>query len=197
MAQKLGNSLKRDSFFGVIIAWMLVAWMCSCSPPPATTSSAGADDSSQFDQTNPLGANAACYVCHMTFVGEELSKTHLRAKVTCIHCHGLSAGHANDEDIGATPPDVTFNRDEVDAMCLKCHDRHEVLAEETTVQKQQPVCTDCHGKHGISRSIPERPGVVKAERTEEAFGKSWSTRTIRLEGETVFLKQQQGLQKAS
>jgi len=45
-----------------------------------------------------------------------LSQTHLRANVTCINCHGLSAGHANDEKIGATPPDVSFTRDQVDVF---------------------------------------------------------------------------------
>lgn len=108
-----------------------------------------AADSEQFDETNPVGANAACYVCHMTFVGEELSKTHLQAEITCIRCHGLSAGHANDEDVGATLPDIIFNRNEVDAMCVKCHERHDLVAQEIAVRKHPPVCTDCHGSHRI------------------------------------------------
>ena len=31
-------------------------------------------------------------------------------EITCVRCHGISAAHANDEDIGATPPDITFKR---------------------------------------------------------------------------------------
>jgi mono/diheme cytochrome c family protein len=57
----------------------------SCNPAAKEASS------TQYDETNPMGANI-----------------HLQAKVGCIDCHGISAGHANDEDIGATKPDITF-----------------------------------------------------------------------------------------
>jgi len=105
---------------------------------------------------DPLGPNAACYVCHMTFVREELSKAHLARNVTCVKCHGLSAGHANDEDIGATPPDRPYAREQVNAMCRKCHKRHRAEPEDVAARAiernltQTPVvCTDCHGMHRI------------------------------------------------
>ncbi|MBM3499870.1 MAG: hypothetical protein FJX74_14510 [Armatimonadetes bacterium] len=105
---------------------------------------------------DPLGPNAACYVCHMTFVREELSKTHLAKRVTCVKCHGLSASHANDEDIGATPPDRPYAREQVNAMCRKCHRRHPAPPELVAARAiergltQTPVaCTDCHGGHRI------------------------------------------------
>jgi predicted CXXCH cytochrome family protein len=98
-----------------------------------------------------LGINAACYVCHMGFVKEQISKTHLSKKITCIDCHGLSASHANDENIGATPPDITFEHDQVDKMCLKCHKRHEISTEELAKYQLHPVCTDCHGGHKLNR----------------------------------------------
>ena len=145
MAKELGNSLMKALDVGVIAGCILLAYFCSCNPSANETGPA------QFDESNPLGANAACYVCHMTFVKEELSKTHLRAKVPCIQCHGLSAGHANDEDIGATPPDVSFKRNQVDAMCLKCHTSHDVTAEELAVHKSPPICTDCHDSHKIKK----------------------------------------------
>ena len=153
MAKELGNSMRPAPDSGIIAGCILLAYLCSCNPSATETTPA------QFDETNPLGANAACYVCHMTFVKEELSKTHLRAKVPCIHCHGLSAGHANDEDIGATPPDVSFERDQVDAMCLKCHRRHDIAAEELAAHKSQPICTDCHGNHRIKKSVSKGPSV--------------------------------------
>jgi hypothetical protein len=111
------------------------------------------------DETDPLGANAACYVCHMLFVKEELSKVHLKDKVPCIKCHGLSAAHANDEDVGATPPDVAFKRAQIDPMCLECHKTHDVPAREVVAcflkrrlsPKSVPACTDCHGSHKIQR----------------------------------------------
>ena len=121
---------------------------------------------------DPLGANAACYVCHMTFIREELSTTHLEAEIGCIECHGISAGHANDEDIGATPPDRRFERDDVNAFCRTCHETHDAAPEKviarwmerhrqaadsqpaTETASSQPAvqgatCTDCHGDHAI------------------------------------------------
>lgn len=114
------------------------------------------------EETDPLGANAACYVCHITFVKEELSKVHLAAKVGCVKCHGLSAKHANDENIGATKPDITFKHDRVDAACKKCHEDHNVPAGKVVgrfVARRlsgscTPVCTDCHGMHKIEKEKP-------------------------------------------
>ncbi len=146
MAQKLGKSIGRCLLCVVTLAAMFLASLCSCSPSGGKT--AADENAEQFDETNPIGANAACYVCHMTFVKEELSKTHLKAKITCVRCHGVSAGHANDEDIGATKPDITFERNGVEAMCLECHKRHDVEESETEL-----VCTDCHGAHRIRKAI--------------------------------------------
>lgn len=165
MAKKLGSSIRQVLLFGVIAGWIPLAYLCSCSPSPVVrsprdslrrtpvgeTALGGDNVSAQFDETNPLGANAACYVCHMTFVKEELSKTHLRAEITCVRCHGLSAGHANDEDIGATPPDVSFKRDQVNVMCLKCHESHDIPSEEVVAGEHPSVCTDCHSTHKINR----------------------------------------------
>ena len=130
-----------------------VGWALAALPLVAV-----AAPSAQTPTADPLGPNAACYVCHMTFVREELSKTHLAKKVTCVKCHGLSAKHANDEDIGATKPDRVFARDQVNAMCRACHKRHDVPPEEIIarwVERQltePPVCTDCHGSHRIERA---------------------------------------------
>lgn len=131
--------------------------------------SADQDDDDESDEDaedggmmDPLGPNAACYVCHMTFVFEPLARTHLPEKVTCIKCHGLSAGHANDEDIGATKPDITFTRDKVDASCGKCHKEHDVKPREVIARwieigapEQKPICTDCHGMHRIDQADQE------------------------------------------
>ena len=113
---------------------------------------------------DPLGPNAACYVCHMTFVREELTATHAAEDVGCIQCHGISEGHANDENIGATPPDKTFGRDQVNPFCRSCHETHDAAPEKVvarwTERRQQradtqPIeraaaCTDCHGEHTIA-----------------------------------------------
>jgi hypothetical protein len=115
------------------------------------------------NQTDLLGVNAACYVCHMTFVKEELAKVHLAAKVTCVQCHGLSDKHANDENIGATKPDVLYRRSEIDASCVKCHPQHDAPARKVIARlldRRLPsssvaVCTDCHGLHRIAKEETE------------------------------------------
>lgn len=111
-------------------------------------------------QDNPMGLNGGCYVCHMTFVEEKLTTTHLKRDIGCTHCHGISAGHANDENIGATPPDVVFERKAIDAFCLTCHRQHDITSKKMKKHLSQrrtdpsasqgpPVCTDCHGRHRI------------------------------------------------
>ena len=123
---------------------------------------------------DPLGPNAACYVCHMTFVFEEIARTHLAEKITCIECHGLSAAHANDEDIGATKPDIMYTRDKVDAACQKCHEDHDVPAHEVVarfiereLKASKPICTDCHGMHRIEHA-EEEPEASQPSATEPA-----------------------------
>lgn len=128
------------------------------------------DCRTQWRKGDPLGPNAACYVCHMTFVGEYLSAVHLNARIGCTHCHGASAGHANDENIGATPPDVVIERGQVNSHCRKCHKTHDVAPEALIARWQEHtrmnrpakplpspvVCTDCHGEHKIAKRSDTR-----------------------------------------
>jgi len=130
---------------------------------PASAESESADDEDEDGALlDPLGPNAACYICHTTFVFEEMARTHLAEKITCIECHGLSAAHANDEDIGATKPDISYPREKVDASCVKCHEDHDVPAREVVarylereLKDPKAVCTDCHGMHRIERAGKE------------------------------------------
>ena len=130
-------------------------------PTRSPATNAADQPAEQFDS---LGANAGCYVCHMTFVQEELAKTHLAARIGCVNCYGSSTGHANDGNIGATPPDIVIKRDQINASCRACHATHDVPPEKVIARWQdrckakpatQPsalpaVCTDCHGNHKIS-----------------------------------------------
>ena len=133
------------------------------SASPESPSDDGEEEEEEF--LDPMGPNAACYVCHMTFIFEELSKVHLKEKVTCVECHGISAAHANDENIGATKPDKMYKRCEISPSCRKCHKEHGAKPEEVVARwikigspKQEPVCTDCHGTHKIERPESEEPG---------------------------------------
>jgi hypothetical protein len=133
------------------------------------------DEAGEEVMIDPMGPNSACYVCHTTFVWEELCNVHLPEKVTCVECHGLSAAHANDEDIGATPPDVTFERSKIDASCEECHEEHDVSARDIIerwidrkLSSFSPVCTDCHGTHKIETPEESEPDDKEEE---EADGK--------------------------
>jgi hypothetical protein len=139
----------------VSLGLMLFVVGCLCTPAPKADRT--------VDKNNPMGPNAACYVCHMTYVKEPLSRTHLKHKVYCIDCHGPSIGHANDEDIGATKPDIYFKRDKVNASCRECHGKHDAAPEkvvarwiERKLTTNSPVCTDCHGSHKIKRAKDDK-----------------------------------------
>jgi len=148
----MGAGVSRVAICGLVAGGILLAVGFQRGPRPAE-----AEDPSE--KIDPLSINAACYVCHMTFVKEELSRVHFKEKVTCIKCHGLSAGHANDEDVGATPPEVVFKRNQIDPMCRKCHEDHDVAAKKVIARFLQrrisparpAVCTDCHGTHKIKQ----------------------------------------------
>ena len=153
---------------GIAVITILVVALLDRGP------SAGADKPNQQAKTSrkqpaeseetidPLSVNATCYVCHMAFVREAISRVHFKKQITCIKCHGLSAAHANDENIGATKPDTVYTRGQVDKMCSKCHPRHDVPARKIIARFIQrkittatAICTDCHGQHHIEPPTAE------------------------------------------
>ena len=123
-----------------------------------STALADDDDCPTID---PLSINANCYVCHIPFVREEISRDHFAEDVTCVDCHGVSAGHVNDENIGATKPDIVYERCDIDEKCMSCHEEHEAEPSkviqryiERSPLPDPAVCTDCHGHHRIERPEP-------------------------------------------
>ncbi|MFO0889359.1 MAG: ammonia-forming cytochrome c nitrite reductase subunit c552 [Isosphaeraceae bacterium] len=132
--------------------------IASASQPPPQA------ENDEKDATDVLGANAACLVCHLTFVKEELARTHQQNGVACTKCHGPSVAHANDEHIGATKPDITYPRGKVDEGCATCHKEHDVPARkvvERFLERKLParpaaICTDCHGMHRIEKPDDEK-----------------------------------------
>jgi hypothetical protein len=131
------------------------------APGKAAVNANGKGNDAAEDIVELMGSNAACCVCHMTFLKESMAKSHLKAKVGCVKCHGVSANHANDERIGATKPDIVFRRDQIDASCQKCHEQHNASAkvvigrfvERNLPTSPQPTCTECHGMHRIDRAV--------------------------------------------
>ena len=118
--------------------------------------------------------NDLCRVCHTPMTAEKLVTIHALKKVWCKDCHGPSTRHMEDQNIGATPPDRTYRKDQVAALCAKCHNpnRHPKLSDEKRAEclaagaqarteiMGRPVtptgiCTDCHGTHWIPRKVCE------------------------------------------
>jgi hypothetical protein len=154
MASPVGNRLKDPRRYGRLTWCLILASACSVQDRERQ-----GDEVDERHET-PLNANAACYVCHIPFMREDLSTVHLAETIGCIACHGVSAGHANDEEIGATPPDVTFTRNQIDDFCGTCHETHDVPPELVVgrwIERElrpgaAAVCTDCHGSHRIARA---------------------------------------------
>lgn len=156
---------------GYAVAMLALAGLVACEstdgrkasgPAPAETAPEAkggkADAKVEADASPAMSGNAGCLVCHMTFLREPLSVRHLKEGITCAKCHGPSVGHANDEDIGATPPDVIFKKDKVNAYCRTCHkvaEDHPKKVVLGAVLRKAPepgaVCTDCHGEHRIAK----------------------------------------------
>ncbi len=147
-----------------LLLWLSAAVLYSADDPAGTSAAGPHDAAPPSDgpppEMDPLSLNGACYVCHIPFVKEELAKVHLAEGISCAKCHGLSDKHANDENIGATKPDVVFPRDRVDKGCEECHTSHDAPARQVLMRFAQrklnpqkvAICTDCHGTHKIDRS---------------------------------------------
>jgi hypothetical protein len=142
-------------------AGLMAIAACELRGPSASPGGAG----------DRLPPNAACYICHMPLMKDTITKTHAKAGITCTRCHGLSAAHANDEKIGATPPDRKFRNGEGIAFCRTCHKTHDVAPEAVVQRYRQRVaaapaatqptasiaCTQCHGAHRLLRQAATQP----------------------------------------
>lgn len=108
--------------------------------------------------------NELCIVCHMDFDDEPITADHIFEGITCAHCHGKSVAHMHDETM-MTSPDILYGRTEVEAMCNHCHKPHknpvpvEDFRRKWLGKKREngrsittdSICSDCHGRHTISR----------------------------------------------
>ena len=113
----------------------------------------GRDDSASLKEMN-----GGCYVCHGNYRTESLVLSHAKQKVGCVECHGASLPHQVDE-FHRTPPEKMYGLHNVDTMCGKCHEEHDVPARKVLQRWQQRcaakadlqalVCTDCHFEHRL------------------------------------------------
>jgi hypothetical protein len=64
--------------------------------------------------------NSACFVCHANYMTESLAGRHADVNIGCVHCHGESTAHRNDEN-NTTPPEIMYPSEKINAYCQACH----------------------------------------------------------------------------
>jgi hypothetical protein len=112
-------------------------------------------------KTEAAVENTACFVCHANYISESLASRHAGVNIGCVHCHGESTAHRNDEN-NTTPPEIMYPAEKIDPYCQDCHGiAHDIPPrmiiarwKERNLDKAKTdpyeiVCTDCHGDHRI------------------------------------------------
>lgn len=145
--------------------------------------------SSTKPATKAAADNSICFVCHLELQKEQLTVSHQAENIGCVRCHGSSADHMHDEML-MTKPDQLFGRQEVDAMCGKCHEEpHKEKAKEVKafldqwrgkdrpngrVVSDRSICTDCHGTHNIVKAL----GAKKTQQQEAKWINAFDGRSL-------------------
>ena len=158
--------------FGSIIAMTICIFLLvvtSCLGPrqerPSSHKPLSPIQVSMTDSGNTSKNNMLCFVCHVNFAENDAVADHISEGITCAHCHGKSIDHMNDEST-MTPPDILYGRNEVEELCIQCHQQthKDQQAIDAFLQKwdgqkrengrnvtEDSICTDCHGRHTIPR----------------------------------------------
>lgn len=111
--------------------------------------------------------SSLCYVCHLTMQTDEITVKHLAEGIGCEKCHGSSHEHMHDEML-MTKPDRLFGRQQVDAVCVNCHDKpHE---EKRPELKSPPLTGSVH--------VPGKGLALVNVRDELLDDEGWNTLTI-------------------
>jgi DmsE family decaheme c-type cytochrome len=134
----------------LLTAMACLAWVV------ALPSVAGDDDS--------VAASAECLDCHEEINDDVLRYTAhaTKFKVGCVDCHGTSATHIDDPDVG------NISRAEGSsgmAACLSCHesDIHEHRPKRNQHSSSDVNCSDCHAIHASAH--PPAP-LLKQPQTD-------------------------------
>jgi Zn finger protein HypA/HybF involved in hydrogenase expression len=142
---------RRSKALGGCLALVLCALLL-----PVTTlrQSAGEPSSSPAGEKAAPPAepadNSYCYVCHLNYEEEKLTKAHQPVGVGCEKCHGESIKHSGDED-ALSPPDRMFPTAEVNPFCMTCHEKDKLLSRDLhrdffRDDDEEATCNDCHGE---------------------------------------------------
>jgi hypothetical protein len=111
----------------------------------------------------PIADNSRCFVCHLSYVEEDLALTHALQEIGCAQCHGESDAHIADEPWTSggtgTAPDIIVLPHQVNEFCMDCHARdtlsmpdHNILE---TNKADASRCTDCHGEHRLTNRVTQ------------------------------------------
>lgn len=100
--------------------------------------------------------NTACFVCHANYMNESLASRHAGVNIGCVHCHGESTVHRNDEN-NTTPPEIMYPAEKIDAFCQGCHSTAHDIPPKTIIirwlervkEKPNPSCTGCHKEDDV------------------------------------------------
>jgi hypothetical protein len=117
--------------------------------------------------------NTACFVCHANYMTESLASRHTGVNIGCIHCHGQSTAHRNDEN-NTTPPEIMYPREKVDPFCQGCHITAHDISPKTIItrwlqhseEEIHPSCTGCHKEDDVP------PAKVVARWKEKGLDKA-------------------------
>ena len=127
-----------------------------------------AEDASAVAATRAAAENAACFVCHANYKTEFLVDSHAKADIGCVHCHGQSSAHRNDEN-NTTPPEIMYPAEKIDPFCRGCHTAHDIPPRtiiarwlKRSEKEANPSCCGCHEEDDVP---PEQVVVRWKERS--------------------------------
>lgn len=100
--------------------------------------------------------NTACFVCHANYRSEFLAGYHAGVNIDCVHCHGESTAHRNDEN-NTTPPEIMYPAEKIDSFCQGCHSTtHDISPKKIIIhwfehlkEEANPSCSGCHKEDDV------------------------------------------------
>lgn len=136
---------------------------------PAAERSAVAPNSPQSASQAGGWTVADCQTCHDKAVGPDFQHTaHAKQDQSCAKCHSGVAEHfkamAAGQTGGATPTLKNLKANELNKLCLTCHEKNNQANYATSMHERRNVaCTSCHSVH----SYKSAKAQLKTERDTE------------------------------
>lgn len=130
---------------------MGVLWAAAMAAGAQGQTAAGAQQAGAATAGTMVEARS-CAACHAAEVKGFADNPHARAAgggMTCAGCHGIAKEHiASGGDTSKIFAPSQATAQQVDAMCLKCHQAKEANFERSAHGKGEVSCVSCHRIHG-------------------------------------------------